>query len=241
MPSSYSRERLQPSLLDRLDDSLAPVLLQLGQDRRALEQLLDGPQRAALASLLNNEHFDRRSPGPDVVGPFASLGQEARMLLDRVLRLEDARRQQIRRTVLLSAAELRAAVLRDLRSLLNTTAAEALPDEGRAALLRYPAVLSSVVNYGIPALAGHVRTMDDFLELAQQIERAIECYEPRLRHVRVRPTDDAALAPGLIPSPLDLVIEGELWGYPVPEHLLVRTILDLDAGHVDIIAPEQAA
>jgi type VI secretion system protein ImpF len=146
----------------------------------------------------------------------------------------------MRSSVALSAAALREAVLRDLRNLLNTTAAEADPDGGNAVLERFPAVRASVLNYGIPGLSGHVRTMDDLVALAREIEHAIERYEPRLRQTRVRPAEPPAGA-GALASPVDLVIEGELWGYPVPEHLLVRTILDLDAGHVEIAGPERAA
>ncbi len=197
MPSPTPKDRLQPSLLDRLEDGLAPTLSRLG---------------------------------------------EARALLGRVLDLEGARRLELRRTVVLSAQELRRSVLRDLQSLLNTTAAEEEPGDGEeSALSRHPAAQASVLNYGIPALAGRVRTLDDFAELAQRIERAIERHEPRLRHVRVRPAESGAAGANALTSPLDLVIEGELWGHPLPEHLLVRTPLALAAARGEVAGPERPA
>jgi type VI secretion system protein ImpF len=242
MPSAYPKDRLQPSLFDRLDDGLAPTLSRLGEARRALDSALDDAQRAALGELLKDERLEERRPNPDRLAAFAALDGDARALLDRVLELEGARRMELRRTVVLSAGELRRSVLRDLQSLLNTTAAEAETDEGgEPAFSRHPAVQASVLNYGIPALAGRVRTLDDFAELAGRIERAIERHEPRLQQVRVRPAEALSPDSAALTNPLDLVIEGELWGHPVAEHLLVRTVLDLDAGRVEIADTERPA
>jgi hypothetical protein len=38
-----------------------------------------------------------------------------------------------------------------------------------------------------------------------------------------------------------LIIEGELWGYPVAEYLQVHTVLDLDAGHAEVTGTERQA
>ena len=61
MPSAYPKDRLQPSLLDRLEDGLAPTLSRLGEARSALDALLDGAQRAALAELLDGGRFDAKT------------------------------------------------------------------------------------------------------------------------------------------------------------------------------------
>lgn len=240
MPSSIPSVRLQPSLFDRLADELAPALARLDVARGALEGFLDEPQRAALAGLLQEDRADDRQPVTPASGVLADLDGKARILLDRVLELERARRFDLRRTVVLSSTQLRAAVLRDLRNLLNTTAAESQPDGTTALLEPWPAVQASVVNYGIPAVAGRVRTHDDLAELAGRIEQAIERHEPRLRRVRVRPGEATGSDLGALGRPIDLIIEGELWGYPVSEHLLVRTILDLDAGRIEILDQDRA-
>jgi type VI secretion system protein ImpF len=235
MASRFASDRLQPSLFDRLSDELAASRIQFDHDRRVLDPLLTDAQRQALADLLADERLERRPASGETTSPFASLSEDARLLLDRVISAEIARRQQIRRTVIMGPQELRAAVLRDLHSLLNTTAPEADLNRQGATLDAVPAVRASVLNYGIPALSGRVRTAEDVLELARDIERAIECFEPRIRQVRVSVADISDIA-----SPLHLVIEGELWGYPVAEHMRVQTVVDLDAGRAEIAGAEVA-
>ena len=241
MASSPSKNRLQPSLFDRLADELAPTLSQLAESRNALSRLLDAPQRAALGELLEAGPAGNQRQTLLQTGALASLGGEARSLLDRVLELDQVRRFEQRRTVMLSSSQLRVAVLRDLQTLLNTTAVEVQPDGTEGALSRWPCVEASVVNYGIPAIAGRVRTHEDIVAFSRQLERAIEHHEPRLQRVRVQLGESMVADLGALTSPIDLVIKGELWGFPVFEHLLVRTILDLDAGRVEVAGQEWAA
>jgi type VI secretion system protein ImpF len=240
MADAFARDRLQPSLFDRLNDELATALIQLGQDRRALDPLLDDVQRQALSALLADERLERRPPAASGLTAFATLTEDGRLLLDRIITIEISRRQQTHRSAILSTQELRAVVLRDLQNLLNTTCAEADLQREGTSLADCPAVQASVLNYGIPSLAGRIRTPDDVVDLAQEIERAIERFEPRVRQIRVRVADGAAEAHALS-SPLELIIDGELWGYPVAEHLRVHTVLDLDAGHAEIMGAERLA
>lgn len=191
--------------------------------------MLTDEQRKALAELLADERLERRPPLGEKASPFATLSEDARLLLDRVIVTEILRRQQIRRSVVISTQELRAAVLRDLQNLLNTTAPEADLEQYDRTLDSVPMVQASVLNYGIPSLSGRIRTADDVLDLARAIERAIERFEPRIRQVRVRVEEAGAMA-----SPLHLTIEGELWGYPVTEYMRLQTVLDLDANHAEV-------
>lgn len=236
MASRAARDLLQPSLFDRLNDELATALIELAHDRRALDPLLTDVQRKALAELLADERLERRPPSGEKASPFATLSEDARLLLDRVISVEILRRQQIRRSVVISTQELRAAVLRDLQNLLNTTAPEADLEQYDRTLDAVPLVQASVLNYGIPALSGRIRTADDVLDLARAIERAIERFEPRVRQVRVSVVESGAVA-----SPLHLIIEGELWGYPVTEHMRLQTVLDLDANHAEVADAGRAA
>lgn len=239
MANGFAKDRLQPSLFDRLNDELATAVIQLEQDRHALDPLLDDAQRQALSVLLADERLERRLSSAERTSPFDTLGEDARLLLGRIVSIEITRRQQIRRSVMLTTQELRAVVLRDLQNLLNTTAAEADLHQEDKSFAPYPCVQSSVLNYGVPALAGRIRTTDDVADLAQEIERAIERFEPRVRHVRVRVADLADSH--AVASPLELIIEGELWGYPIAEHLRVHTVLDLDAGHAEVTGTERLA
>ncbi|HYZ23929.1 MAG TPA: type VI secretion system baseplate subunit TssE [Rhodopila sp.] len=236
MASRVAKDRLQPSLFDRLNDELAGALVQFAQDRRALEGMLTDAQRQALTELLADERLERRLASGATMAVLAALPEDGRVLLDRVVSAEIARRQQVRRSVVMTTQELRAAVLRDLQNLLNTTAAEADLREDERTLDGFPLVQAGVLNYGVPALAGRIRTTDDVVELARDIERAIERYEPRIRYVRVSVADAGAVS-----SPLELIIEGELWGYPIAEQLRVHTVLDLDAGHAEVTGTERVA
>jgi type VI secretion system protein ImpF len=236
MASRVAKDRLQPSLFDRLNEELAGALAQLASDRQALDGMLSEAQRQTLTELLGDDRLERRLTSGEAMAPLAGLPEDARVLLDRIISTEIARRQQMRRSVVMSMQELRAAVLRDLQNLLNTTAPEADLRQEERTLEAFPLVQAGVLNYGIPALAGRIRTTDDVIELAREIERAVERYEPRIRYVRV-----SVAEPGAVSTPLELIIEGELWGYPIAEHMRVHTVLDLDGGHAEVTGTERVA
>jgi type VI secretion system protein ImpF len=239
MADAFAQDRLQPSLFDRLNDELATSLIQLAQDRRTLDPMLDDVQRQTLSALLADERLERRPPAANGLPPFATLTEDGRVMLDRIITIEISRRQQNRRLAVLTPQELRAVVLRDLQNLLNTTCADADLHEDGKSLAPCPTVQASVLNYGVPSLAGRIRTTDDVIDLAQDIERAIERFEPRVRQIRVRVADVNAAEGQALSSPLELIIEGELWGYPVAEHLRVHTVLDLDAGHAEVMGTDR--
>jgi type VI secretion system protein ImpF len=70
---------------------------------------------------------------------------------------------------------LRATVRRELAWLLNTTNFESAHD-----LSAYPQVRTSVLNYGVPDLAGKAMSNPNVLRRAQQIRNAIVAFEPRI-------------------------------------------------------------
>lgn len=238
MPSPFPKDRLQPSLLDRLDDELGAAISQIGELRRRLERALTPPQMAALVALLESERLATRLPGKDELAAFAGLDEETRGLVERILDLERARQLELRRSFMISAGQLRQSVLRDLQNLFNTTGNEhergAEHGAEIGALDGLPHVQASVLNYGIPPLAGRVRNTDDFVALARGIEVAIARFEPRVRNVKVRAEDERAGRIAALRSPVAYVVEGELWGYPFAEQLRVRTVLDLETTRLEI-------
>ncbi len=244
MTSVVPRERLQPSLLDRLNDDLSSALGELAAKRRALERALQPPQQAELDRLVADERLVTRSHRVEQIEAFAGLDEDTRALVARVLELEQARRLELDRSFVISMERLRAAVLRDLGHLLNTASLELMEAlEGGVTLglfERLPAARDSVLNYGIPALAGRIRTAEDYEELTHAIERAIARFEPRLTDVKVTVEDEATSRNGPVRSPVTLIIEGDLWGYPLPELLRLRTVLDLEDGKA-VIEPREAA
>src|SRR4030095_2997094 len=98
----------------------------------------------------------RRSRGNLVV---AELTQKERLqpsLLDRLTDHEPEQRQESREKRILSPNKLRESVRRDLTWLFNTPNLATVED-----LDRFPLVAESVVNYGLPSLAGRTTSSVD--------------------------------------------------------------------------------
>jgi len=71
--------------------------------------------------------------------------------------------------------DLRAAVLRDLEFLFNTTNFESGSD-----VELHPSVRDSVINFGLPALSGNVLNNSDLNRIQQEIKHCIQAFEPRI-------------------------------------------------------------
>lgn len=163
--------------------------------------------------------------------PLTSRDRLQPSLLDRLLDDAPGHLQEGPEQRVLSRTQLKASVLRDLSWLLNSTA---LLDAEASRTL--PAG-SSVINYGLPALAGHSASGMDVHQLEQQIHRAIATFEPRILpgSLRVR----ALEAPDQRGNnALAFEIEGDLWAEPVPMRLLLQTDLDLETGEVNVYSAE---
>jgi len=126
----------------------------------------------------------------------------------------------------INASRLRELVVRDLAWLLNTTHLAAdLPLSG------WPEVERSVLNFGVPDLAGRTLGDRDGPRLEKAIQKAITDFEPRILERTLRVRLRAASEEMSVRS-LFLEIEGEVWGEPVPLHLYLKTELDLETGTV---------
>jgi len=240
MPELLPKEKLQPSLLDRLTDSLAGIERQLLRERELLLALLNEDEKNALQQLCANDRRWLRPPSARDLEPFARLGPDARELLERVIELEQRRVFELRQHHVISVERLRECVLRDLSWLFNTAnleSGERLDGASRSAdypyLDEFPAVAASVINFGIPALAGKLGSGLDLEALERHVQQAIHNFEPRLRRdsVQVR----AVLEPERMQqNTLTFEIEAELWGEPLPLRLLLRTIIDLEDGSATV-------
>jgi type VI secretion system protein ImpF len=145
-------------------------------------------------------------------------------LLDRLTDEAPHNDKESRSQRVISLERLRDCVLRDLEWLLNTGNLRQLQD-----LSDFPAVEQSVLNYGVDDLSGVRVTSVKVLELERRIRQAIQTFEPRIlsRSVRVRGVVDEG---EMTQNALTFVIEGELWGEPVPLRLLLKTEVDLETG-----------
>ena len=106
-------------------------------------------------------------------------------MLERVVGLEQRRVFELRQHHVISVERLRECVLRDLSWLFNTASLECseLLDEtpGTAAYPRldeFPSAAASVINFGIPALAGKLGSGLDLEALERRVQAAIHNFEP---------------------------------------------------------------
>jgi type VI secretion system protein ImpF len=163
---------------------------------------------------------------------MAELTQKERLqpsLLDRLT--DDAREQseESRDKRVLSPARLRECVRRDLAWLLNTTHLAALQDlSGQVEIQR------SVLNYGMPDLAGRTISSVDVRAMERLLSRVIADFEPRLMKssVKVRVIADAEK---MNHNAMCFQIEAELWAQPLPLRLFLRTEIDLETGGVNVV------
>jgi type VI secretion system protein ImpF len=150
-------------------------------------------------------------------------------LLDRLTDDEPGNQQvEPRERRVMNTRRLRQAVLRDLSWLLN--AARPSRDE----LLGHPQAAKSVINYGLPPLAGETASTLDVMALEAAIRDAIIDFEPRILPSTLRVE---AIASELVLDHHNVVsvqIAGQLWAQPVPIELLLRTEVDLETGEVEV-------
>ncbi|SAK93740.1 type VI secretion system lysozyme-like protein [Caballeronia glebae] len=153
-------------------------------------------------------------------------------LLDRLTDLEPHARNEARERRVMSARALRDSVQRDIGWLLN---ASGLGEGNDAANL--PHVATSVLNYGLPDLAGRDVAALTAGALERTIRDALWAFEPRLARetVRVTALDNANGAKGMRSGHvICFEIEADMWSQPYPERLFLRTELDLEAGEVRV-------
>jgi type VI secretion system protein ImpF len=149
-------------------------------------------------------------------------------LLDRLTDDAPGERHEADDHRVMSKAQLRQAVLRDLGALFN--AVQPLGTAGDA----YPGVAASVLNFGLPALSGQLASRLDVSVLERAIRQAIVRYEPRIlaESLQVRAVEFTSVLD--THNVIEFEIRGHLWSQPVPLEILLRTQVDLEAGQVEV-------
>jgi len=248
------RERLQPALLDRLIDDERVLtcyefefrraeLVRLGiserdllgiltaQGLRSLDELSSGAASDAetlrltlfaaggLVSLSHLKSLVLKPAGnPKGLALQSFCTVTARNVMNTMAESGDLRAVSSRR--------LRDYVCRDVAALLNCANLEAVTDLGA-----YPEVQSSVLNFGMPSLAGRAARSADPQQIAAAIAAAIRRFEPRLSGIRVTPEMGQE---GNETHVLAFRVEALLWGQVTSQQLVLRTSVDVDSGNVSI-------
>lgn len=166
---------------------------------------------------------------------MAELNRAERLQPSLLDRLTDEAPEQRRETLdqqVLTMAQLRGAVLRDLGNLLNATNLDSSGELTPGSL-----AASSTINYGIPGVAGS-SSDGRSTPLERQVAAAIRAFEPRIRsetlQVRARPIRRDQGLPTLI-----LEISGELWAQPVPQQIFLETAIELET-HIAVVTETRA-
>jgi type VI secretion system protein ImpF len=143
-------------------------------------------------------------------------------LLDRLTDDEPGNREESRAQRVVSHQKYRRGVLRDLEWLFNAQAYLRLEGSESYELKDYPEAFRSVVNYGIRQLVG--LAAPDMERLQQELGEALHVFEPRLS------ARDLVIRADMERNLVTFEIQGELWANPLPEHLHLKTSLDLETG-----------
>jgi type VI secretion system protein ImpF len=143
-------------------------------------------------------------------------------LLDRLTDDEPDKGEESRMQRVVSNQKYRRGVLRDLEWLFNTQAYIQVPGMETFDLRDYPEAFRSVINFGARQLTG--LSSPDLDQLQQEMAEVVRTFEPRItaRGLIVRADSERNL--------VTFDIEGELWANPLPEHLHVKTTVDLETG-----------
>ena len=151
-------------------------------------------------------------------------------LLDRLTDNDPGKTAEPLSQRVLSVQRLREDVIENLLSLLGTTNLAAVSHD----LPDYPEATKSVVNYGIPDLAGVTASSIDPIALARSVREAVLVFEPRLNRTSLQVR---AIIAGeqMAHNTLVFEIEGELWADPTPLRLFLQTKVDLETGSVAIV------
>jgi type VI secretion system protein ImpF len=142
-------------------------------------------------------------------------------LLDRLIDEEPGRATEPRENRSATLQRLRENVLRDLNWLFNATQSS-LDFDGD------PLLGGSVLNYGMPPLAGRPASQYDLVELARVLREVILRFEPRIIAHTLKVIAEGNK--GDTHNVLGFRIEGQLWSQPIPLEIYMRTEIDLESG-----------
>ncbi len=164
-------------------------------------------------------------------------------LLDRLIDEEPSQVSDAARLRAVSLSDYRLSVLRDLRWLLNSPARLKPPEAAEwivaprrhphGDVYEFPAVATSVLNFGTRDLGGITTAGLDSRALEQDVEEAIKNFEPRIlpETIRVKLLEEYGEV-----GKIAFEITGQLWALPHAERIAFRTEMDLETGACELIS-----
>ena len=144
-------------------------------------------------------------------------------LLDRLTDDEPDKPEESRQQRIVSLQKYRRGVLRDLDWLFNSPAYLCVEGLEPFKLKDYPEAFKSVINFGVRQVFG--LSIPNTTQLWQdELAEALRVFEPRIspRGLNLRCNTERNV--------VTFEVEGELWANPLPEHLHLKTTLDVETG-----------
>jgi type VI secretion system protein ImpF len=157
-------------------------------------------------------------------------------LLDRLTDLHPEDKREPAEARVLTRQQLRAAIVRDLSWLFNTTRPEPEPASLRKDEIElwkpYESARRSVLNFGMPAFAGSTKSTLDKPAMEAAIRQAIATFEPRIdaKSLTVTIQVDSSYQHNI----LQLTIRGRMWAQPMPLELLLAADFELETGDTQL-------
>jgi type VI secretion system protein ImpF len=152
-------------------------------------------------------------------------------LLDRLVDDEPGRSTEPRENRSASLQKLRENVLRDLNWLFNAT-------QSTSDIVDDEVLADSVLNYGLPPLAGRPASQYDLVELSRVLRDVILRFEPRILAHTLKVTAERHSSDSH--NVLGFRIAGQLWSQPIPLEIFMRTEIDLESGLTHVVEAKGA-
>ena len=147
-------------------------------------------------------------------------------LLDRLTDDEPKNAQESRAQRVISLQRYKQGVLRDLEWLFSASAHLAQEGKSEFSIDDFPDARHSVINFGTRHLFGVLSP--NLRDLERGLLEALYTFEPRIMRNTLK------VSVQIQGNMIELEVEGELWANPLPEHLHIKTKLDMESGFLAV-------
>jgi type VI secretion system protein ImpF len=171
-----------------------------------------------MTTRINPTLFDKLVADLDIDG----LRDDPKIEAGQVSRASTLRLYPIMKLERFNESALRATVLRELNWILNTTHLGSVQN-----LKAYPEVATSVLNYGVPDMAGKLLQRGAIQARAREIKEGIRRYEPRIAPRRLEVTVATTAAK---PNAVTFVIRADVTSAVKALPVEFKTDVEIDTG-----------
>ncbi len=152
-------------------------------------------------------------------------------IFDRLTDYAPRKRTESKSALIMNSKQYKASVLKDVMNILNTNATFTLDEQ-----VNIPTnILNSTLNYGTPALSGTMISNVNWDEVETELRLALIRFEPRLDPKSIDVTIHFNDEYQISQNRLVIEIHGKLILNPYSNELWLRTSMDVETGHFQLI------